>query len=88
MTEVKRTSFYEVTTQTNKYEVRDITAQFLPYLEGNKYDVNGDEEVNIADVNMILDIILTSSGNMAGDVNGDDEVNIADVNDEIAQILK
>lgn len=88
VTEVKRTSFYEVTTQTNKYEVRDITAQFLPYLDGNKYDVNGDEEVNIADVNMILDIILTSSGNMAGDVNGDNEVNIADVNDEIAQILK
>jgi len=51
-------------------------------------DVNGDLEVNIADVNAVIDIILTDSGNLtAGDVNGDHEVNIADVNTIISIIL-
>jgi hypothetical protein len=43
--------------------------------------VNSDYEVNIADVNAVIDIILSGSGNLtAADVNGDHEVNIADVN--------
>lgn len=50
-------------------------------------DVNGDNEVNVADVNAVIDIILSSSGNMAGDVTGDNEVNIADVNAVIDIIL-
>ena len=51
-------------------------------------DVNDDLEVNIADVNAVIDIILTDSGNLtAGDVNGDHEVNIADVNTIISIIL-
>ena len=51
-------------------------------------DVNGDYEVNIADVNAVIDIILSGSGNLtAGDVNGDHEVNIADVNSIIDIIL-
>ena len=88
VTDVNKTSFFEVITQTNKYQVSDITEQFLPYLNGNKYDVNNDGEVNIADVNAILDIIFSGSGNTAGDVNEDKEVNIADVNEEIGYILK
>ena len=43
-------------------------------------DVNGDHEVNIADVNAAIDIIFDGSGNPRGDVNGDGEINIADVN--------
>ena len=50
-------------------------------------DVNGDGEVNIADVNAIIDMILTGTINPAGDVNGDSEVNIADVNAVIDIIL-
>ena len=51
-------------------------------------DVNGDHEVNIADVNAVINIILNGSGNLtAGDVNGDHEVNIADVNTIINIIL-
>ena len=50
-------------------------------------DVNGDGEVNIADVNAIIDMILTGTVNPAGDVNGDSEVNIADVNAVIDIIL-
>ena len=51
-------------------------------------DVNGDHEVNIADVNALINIILNGSGNNpAADVNGDHEVNIADVNTVINIIL-
>ena len=51
-------------------------------------DVNLDGEVNIADINAVINIILmdTSSG-MNGDVNGDSEVNIADVNTILNAIL-
>ena len=55
---------------------------------GNKPgDVNGDGEINIADVNAVIDMILSGSGDMSGDVNGDKEVNIADVNALIDMIL-
>jgi M6 family metalloprotease-like protein len=43
-------------------------------------DVNGDGEVNIADVNAVIDFILSGSNDPKGDVNRDGEVNIADVN--------
>lgn len=50
-------------------------------------DVNGDGEVNIADVNAIIDMILSSNVQASGDVNGDGEINIADVNAVIEIIL-
>ena len=51
-------------------------------------DVNRDLEVNIADVNAAIDIILGGNGsNTAADVNGDGEINIADVNALIDIIL-
>ena len=50
-------------------------------------DVNGDNEVNIADVNAVIDMILTGNSDSAGDVNSDGEVNIADVNAVIDLIL-
>ena len=51
-------------------------------------DVNGDGEVNIADVNAVIDFILNGSGAPgAADVNGDSEVNIADINALIDIIL-
>ena len=85
VTDVNKTSFFEVITQTNKYQVRDVTDQ---YLNHNVFDVNIDNEVNVADVNAIIDIILKGSGSASGDVNGDREVNIADVNAEIDYILR
>lgn len=55
-------------------------------------DVNGDQEINIADVNVIIDIILgrtvPADVMSRADVNGDGEVNIADVNAIIDIILK
>lgn len=50
-------------------------------------DVNGDQEVNIADVNAVIDMILKGVNEPAGDVNKDEEVNIADVNAVIDIIL-
>ena len=51
-------------------------------------DVNGDNEVNIADVNSIIDIILDGAAvTPAADVNGDGEINIADINVIIDIIL-
>ena len=59
----------------------------MPQEEALKGDVNGDGEVNIADVNAIIDTILTGNTQPNGDVNGDTEVNIADVNAVIDIIL-
>ena len=50
-------------------------------------DVNGDKEVNIADVNAVINIIFNNLPDMAADVNGDGEINIADVNSIIDIIL-
>ena len=65
----------------------------LHFIKGNLPDpgkpgyVNGDGEVNIADVNAVIDMILTQVIDKSGDVNGDSEVNIADVNSLIDMIL-
>lgn len=57
--------------------------------QSTKGDVNGDGEVNIADVNAVINIILGGSDSTEGrsDVNGDGEVNIADINTIINIIL-
>ena len=53
-----------------------------------KGDVNGDGEVNIADINAVIAVILGGGGsNTSGDVNADGEINIADVNAIINIIL-
>ena len=51
-------------------------------------DVNGDGEVSIADVNAVIDMILSGHTEQAGDVNLDGEVGIADVNAVIDLILQ
>jgi hypothetical protein len=52
-------------------------------------DVNNDNEVNIADLNAVIDIILGGEdiSNGRADVNRDGEVNIADINTVIDSIL-
>ena len=50
-------------------------------------DVNDDGEVNIADVNAVIRMILAGSNDPKGDVNDDGEVNIADANAIIRIIL-
>ena len=86
VTYVNKTSFFEVTTQTNKYQVSDVTDEYLRYLilVG---DVNGDGEVGLSDVNALIDIILSGLSSDAADVDGDGEIGISDVNALIALIL-
>ena len=50
-------------------------------------DVNGDDEINIADINAVIDMILSGTASGRGDVNGDGETNIADVNALIDFVL-
>jgi formylglycine-generating enzyme required for sulfatase activity len=50
-------------------------------------DANNDGEVNIADINVVIDVILGGGSNAAADVNGDGEINIADINAIIDIIL-
>jgi hypothetical protein len=52
-----------------------------------KGDVNIDGEINIADVNSAIDMVLHGAYDSLGDVNGDGEVNIADINTIIDIIL-
>ena len=88
VTYVNKTSFFEVATQTNKYQVRDVTDIYLPYLkEGMAGDVNEDGEVNIADVNTLIDMILSGNISAVGDVDEDNEVSISDINALINIIL-
>lgn len=59
----------------------------VPQEEHITGDVNRDGEVNIADVNTVIDLILEGGIMPTADVNGDGEINIADVNALIALIL-
>ena len=81
------------------YEDTDY-GYYIAYGEGNtanhiiisrtskiRGDVNSDGEVNIADVNALISMILGNGSYAGADVNGDGEVNIADVNAVISIIL-
>jgi hypothetical protein len=52
-----------------------------------KGDVNGDGEISIADINIIINLILSGRSDKIGDVNGDGEISIADINVVINIIL-
>lgn len=51
-------------------------------------DVNGDGDVSIADVNAVIDMLLSGEASSSADVNGDGDVSIADVNAVIDMILQ
>ena len=82
---------YNAVTTGEPYSLKipgmELVYAAMPQTEPVPGDVNGDGEVNIADVNFIIDLILTGNMNPQGDVNGDTEVNIADVNAVIDIIL-
>jgi len=78
-----RTLATGTTTQYTDYcDIRSFV-----YREAIKGDVNGDGEMNIADINALIDMILGGQVSATGDVNGDNEVNIADINTVISLIL-
>jgi alpha-amylase len=92
VTNVRNTVFFEVTTTTNKYQVRDVTDIYLPYIDQDVLmgDVNGDNNVSIADVTALIDYLLggnTSINLDAADVNYDTFITIADVTALIDKLL-
>ena len=71
-----------------EYEPLDYRKSvMIPALEGQIQDLNGDGEVNIADINHLIDSIFRNMSDGKCDLNGDSEVNIADVNALINYIL-
>ena len=93
VTGVRETSFFEVTTQTNKYHVSDVTDTYLPLLNGDfiRGDVNGDGQVSIGDITDLIDYILNGTVQSfvfeAADLTGDGIIGIGDVTDLIDLIL-
>ena len=93
VTGIRNTAFFEVTTQTNKYQVRDVTETYLPYLDVQSIpgDVNSDGSVNISDVTSLIDYLLSGEleafDAVAADVNGDGSINISDVTSLIDLLL-
>ena len=64
--------------------VDDVTLYYIDTVG----DVNADGEIGIADINSIIDIILSAlEAFPTADVNGDNEVNVADINALIDIIL-
>ena len=64
-----------------------LVARFM-CCRGRLKPTNRDLEVNIADVNAVINMILGgNTGTAAADVNGDGEINIADINAVIDIIL-
>ena len=93
VTGVRTTSFFEITSQTNKYTVANVTDTYLPYLDVTVLvgDVNNDNYVNVADVTALIDYVLggdaTTINLDAADVNGDTYINVADVTALIDKLL-
>ena len=61
-----------------------IVSPTPPYVPG---DVNGDGEVTIADINSIIEVIISNGNNPNADVNNDGEINISDINKVINYIM-
>ena len=75
----------------NAYKTTDWWRMFITILgmdqSADPCDVNGDGEVNIADINTLIKAILTNDDDTIYDANSDGEVNIADINFVIKAIL-
>ena len=76
ITGLNRDTYFEISSTTNKYTVRDITADYTA-VSG---DVNGDGTVDIADVNAVINVMLGKTTTNPCDVTGDGTVDISDVN--------
>ena len=93
VTGVRTTSFFEVTTQTNKYQVSNVTDTYLPYLDvvTTPGDVNGDTLVDIDDVTALISRVLGNAVEpfdaTAADLDDNGQVDIDDVTMLISMIL-
>ena len=81
---VSETSFFEITTQTNKYQVADVTETYLPYLDHEVLlgDLDSDNRVTVRDLSLLISYLLGSDYPIdleAADVDADSSINIKDV---------
>ena len=83
---------YNAVTTGTQYSLQipgmELVYANMPQDETIAGDVNGDGEVNIADINAVIDLILAGKTSTTADVNSDGEVNIADINALIDLILQ
>ena len=79
---VRETSFFEVTTQTNKYQVSNVTDIYLPYLNVVLGDLNDDGLITVTDVTIFINALLNGTEDELpqanADVTGDGFINITD----------
>ena len=65
--------------------------RYILHIEEKTGDVNGDGEINISDVNMVISLILGGTADAdtlrRADVNNDGEINISDINKVLDTIL-
>ena len=82
---------YNVVTTGGQYSLgipgMELVYDSMPADEALVGDVNGDGEISIADVNVIIQAILTDVFLPAADVNHDNEITVADINTVIRIIL-
>ena len=76
---------------TQRFEYLDTKFKELAASSTRKGDINGDGEVNVADVTTLVDYILgknpTNCDESACDINGDNEINVSDVTSLVDIIL-
>ncbi len=76
---------------TERFEYLDTKFKELSASSTLKGDINGDREVNVADVTTLVDYILgknpTNCNESACDINGDKEINVSDVTSLVDIIL-
>lgn len=82
---IKNTRFG--TTSGQEIQFLDETCNVTSSSPTIRGDVNGDGVVNISDINLIINMILSGTFNAKGDVNSDGVVNITDINAVINIIL-
>ena len=79
ITGINRDTYYELSSTTNKFTVRDITEQYAA-VPG---DVNGDGQVNTSDIAAVVNVIAgidpASKYEGRADVSGDGQVNTTDI---------
>ncbi len=73
VTGVSETSFFEVTTQSNKYQVANVTAQYLPYLDHDVEpgDVDGNGRIDMDDLSALINYLLTGDDSLIDPVGAD-----------------
>ncbi len=80
--------YLQTISRPHRYSI-NMESKEEPLMPG---DVNADKEINIADVNALIDLLLKPNNPVCSmllaDCNADNEVNIADVNQIIDYILK